>query len=144
MAGEKRDGSRGARLERLGREIVRLSAADEREAEAAAEAPFLYARIRAGVEAERRRREEGEGWLALFAAAWRAVPALALVAVLALALFLSAGAGEASAGTGTLDGALIGDREADIEQVVFADTHTPSSEEVLSNIVGVDEPGGAR
>lgn len=142
MAGEKRVDARRARLERLGREVVRASGADEHEAEAVAGSPFLYARVRASVEAERRRREEGEGWLALFAVAWRAVPALVLVAAFAFALFLSAGAGER--GAATTDEALIGEREADIEQVVFANTGAPSSDEVLSNIVGLDEREGLK
>ena len=143
MAGEKQADARGARLERLGREVVRASAGEEREAEAVADSPFLYARVRASVEAERRRREEGEGWLALFAVAWRAVPALALVTAFAFALFLStAGAGEVAAGAP--DEALIGEREADIEQVVFTNTRAPSSDEVLSNIVGLDEREGPR
>jgi hypothetical protein len=143
MAGEKQADARGARLERVAREVVRASAADEHEAEAAAGSPFLYARVRASIEAERRR-EEGEGWLALFAVAWRAVPALALVAAFAFALFFlsTAGAGETAAATA--DEALLGDREADIEQVVFAETRTPSSDEVLSNIVGLDERPGER
>jgi hypothetical protein len=137
MAGERQADERRARLERLAREVVRASGAEEQEASAAAASPFLYARVRASIEAERRR-EEGEGWLALFAVAWRAVPALALVAVFALALFLTtAGAGEA--GAATADEALIGEHEADIEQVVFAETRAPSSDEVLSNIVGIDE-----
>ena len=138
MAGEKQADARRARLESLGREVVRASAGEEREAEEAAGSPSLYARVRASIEAERRRREEGEGWLALFAVAWRAVPALALVAAFSFALFLStAGAGEVAAGAS--DEALIGEREADIEQVVFANTGAPSSDEVLSNIVGLDE-----
>jgi hypothetical protein len=143
MAGEKIPDARGARLERVGREVVRAAASDEQEAEQAARSPFLYARVRAAIEAERRRREEGEGWLALFAVAWRAVPALALVTAFALALFLSAaGAGETAAAA--TDEALIGERETDIEQVVFANTAAPSSDEVLSNIVGIDEKEGAR
>jgi hypothetical protein len=139
MAGEKKADARGARLERVGREVVRASAGEGHEAAAeAAGSPFLYARVRASIEAERRRREEGEGWLALFAVAWRAVPALVLVAAFAFVLFLTtAGAGETAAAT--TDEALIGGREADIEQVVFANTSPPSSDEVLSNIVGLDE-----
>ena len=138
MAGERFEDARGERLERLGREVVRASAGEAQEAEAAANSPFLYARVRASIEAERRRREEGEGWLALFAVAWRAVPALGLVAAFALALFLSA-AGAGDTGLRAAEEALIGEREADIDQVVFAGARTPSSDEVLSNIVGLDE-----
>ena len=66
MAGEKRDRARTEMLERVAREVVRASAAGEAEAQAAADSPFLYARVRAHIEEERRRREAGEGWLALF------------------------------------------------------------------------------
>ena len=144
MAGEKRGGERAGRLERLAGEVVRASAAGEPEAAAAAASPFLYARVRAAIEEERRRREQGEGWLALFGVVLRAAPALALVAVLALALFLSSGAGELSAGggRGPVEEALLGGREGDIEQVVFASARTPSRDEVLSTIMGEGE--GAR
>jgi hypothetical protein len=142
MAGEKREGGRRERLERAARDVVRASAAGEREAEAVAASPFLYARIRARVEEERRRREEGDGLLALFAVALRAVPALALVAVFALALFLTSSANERAPGLGLGEEALLGAREGDIEQVVFADARTPSRDEVLSTII--DEGEGAR
>ena len=104
MAGEKRERARTERLERVAREVVRASAAGEAEAESVANSPFLYARVRARIEAERRRREEGEGRLALW-------------------LCLSSGAGERGAqvsGFG-LGEALLGERDGDIEQVVFAD-----------------------
>ncbi|MDT5156902.1 MAG: hypothetical protein QOH51_1259 [Acidobacteriota bacterium] len=147
MAGEMKDGAHrkdnGARLDRMGREVVRASAAGEQEAEAVAASPFLYARVRASVEAERRRRETGESRLALLLVAWRAVPALALVAVLALALFLSAGAGELSA-RGFVEDSMLGGREGDIEQVVFADSRAPSSDEVLSTIIDSDEREAAK
>ena len=140
MASEKRAGGREERLERLAHEVVRASAAGEAEAEAVAVSPFLYARVRARIEEERRRRDEGEGWLALLGVAWRAVPAMALVAVAALALFLSAGAGELAPGFGLGAEALLGERDADFEQVVLADTRTPSNEdEVLSTIIGEGE-----
>ena len=143
MAGEKRDGAGGAGAERLGREVVRAAAAaGEPAAEAVAESPFLYARVRARIEEERRRREEGDGWLGLLAVALRAAPAMGLAAVVALALFLSSGANDlASAGVGIGD-VLLAERDGDIEQVVFADARTPSSDEVLSTIIGEGE--GAR
>lgn len=142
MAGEKIDDARRERLERFAREVVRASAAGETEAHAAADSPFLYARVRARIEEERRRREEGEGWLALFGVAWRAVPAMALVAVAALALFLSSGVNDLNPGFGLGAESLLGERDSDFEQVVLADTRTPSNDEVLSTIIGEGE--GAR
>ena len=144
MAGEKIDGATRARLESVGREVVRASGADEREAEAAARSPFLYARVRASIEAERRRREQGEGWLGLLTVAWRAVPALALVAVASLALFLSAGSGEVASAAGFVEEAVLGERGGDIEQAVFAGTRAPSRDEVLGTIIGGEEREGAR
>ena len=140
MAGEKFEDARRERLERVAREVVRASAAGEAEAGAAADSPFLYARVRARIEEERRRREEGEGWLALFRVAWRAVPAMALVAVAALALFLSSGVNDLTPGFGLGAETLLGEDE--IEEVVLADTSTPSNDEVLSTIIGEGE--GAR
>jgi len=142
MAGEKFSDAREGRLERFAREVVRASAAGEAEGQAAADSPFLYARVRARIEEERRRREEGEGWLALFGVAWRAVPAMALVAVAALALFLSSGAGDLGPGFGLGAETLLVERDGDFEQVVLADTRPPSNDEVLSTIIGEGE--GAR
>lgn len=139
MASEKRGGDRGEALGRVAREVVRASAAGETEGRAVAEAPFLYARVRARIEEERRRREEGEGWLALFGVAWRAVPALALAAGLALALFLSSGTNDLTPGFGLGAETLLGEREGDFEQVLFADARTPSNDEVLSTIIGEGE-----
>lgn len=139
MAGEKRDDARRERLERFAREVVRASAAGETEAQAAADSPFLYARVRARIEEERRRREEGEGWLALFGVAWRAVPAMALAVVAALALFLSSGAGDLAPGFGLGAETLLSERDTDFEQVVLADTRTPSNDDVLSTILGEGE-----
>jgi hypothetical protein len=145
MAGDNRDGARTQRLERAAREVVRASAAGDADAEAVAESPFLYARIRARIEEEGRRREEGDGWLGLLAVALRASPAMALAAVVALALFLSSGAGERAAASGFgLGEALLGERDGDIEQVVFADTRTPSRDDVLSTIIGGEESEAAR
>ena len=140
MAGEKIANDRAGRLDGVAREVVRASAAGDAEAEAVAGSPFLYARVRARVTEERRRREEGDGWIGLLAVALRAAPAAGLAAVVALALFLSSGAGElAPVGGLGYDAALLGEREGDIEQVVFADARTPSPDDVLSTIIGEGE-----
>ena len=138
MVGKKRERGSDERLDRLGRQIVRASAMNEGEAEAAASSGHLYARLRARIAAERERREEGERWFALLDVVWRAVPAMALVAVFSLALFLSV-----SPGTRTLvsfsDEALLGARDAGIERVVFIDRQPLSSDEVLATILNAEE-----
>jgi hypothetical protein len=127
------------RLDLMGREILRASAQNDVEAEAAA-SPFLYTRIRARIDAERAQRTEG--WLSMLKVAWRAVPAMALVAIMAVVLFLSAG-------SGSLDGfneeALLDSREAGFEQVVFADNQVASSDdEVLATILNEDDRGASQ
>ena len=145
MAGERIAGARAERLESAAGEVVRAAAADDALAEAVAESPFLYSRVRARIGEERRRREEGDGWLGLLAVALRAAPAMAVAAVFALALFLSSGANELTPSPGFgLGEALLAERDGDIEQVVFADARTPSSDEVLSTIIGEEESEAAR
>ena len=67
---------------------------------------------------------------------------MALVAVAALALFLSSGAGDLTPGFGLGAETLLGERDEEFDQVVLADTRTPSNDEVLSTIIGEGE--GAR
>jgi len=136
MAGSEKD--KGAALERVGREVVRASAANEQEAERAASSPFLYARVRASIAAERARREEAEWWRAALAVFRRAVPAMALVAALAFALSLFA----ASPRGGTAAGAaLLSPGDVGVEGVMFADGRTFSNDEVLDTILGDEEEG---
>ena len=134
---------RDERLDRLGRVVLRASAANEREAEEAAASPFLYARVRTRIRAERERREEGESWFQLLGVVWRAVPAMAMVAIFAFALFWSVSL--TTPGVASFDDALVGAQEsAGIERVVFADSQPLSSDDVLATIYGEDERGGAR
>ena len=143
MVGKKRERGLDERLDRMGLEIVRASASNEREAEAAASSPFLYARVRSGISAERERREAGESWLALLGVAWRAVPVMALVAVFAFALFWFAKVGGPTPDNFSVE-SLMGTRDAGIEQVVFADRQPLSSDEVLATILSEDEREATR
>ena len=130
-------------LDLLGREVVRASASDDAEAEAVASSPFLYTRVRSRIEAERAGREAGESRLALLGVVWRSAPAMALVAVFAFILFWTASIGTRPAG-GFSDEALLGARDAGIEQAVFADRSSLSPDEVLATILNEDELEASR
>jgi hypothetical protein len=143
MIARKTDHEQDERLNRMGREIVRASSANESEAEAAASSPFLYTRLRARIAQERERREEGESWLTMLAVIWRTVPAMALVAVFAFVLFLSVGTGTRAPGSAN-DYALLGEADAGVEQVVFTDAQPLSSDEVLTTILDADEQGASK
>ncbi|HKQ99166.1 MAG TPA: hypothetical protein VJT09_00755 [Pyrinomonadaceae bacterium] len=142
MIGKKRDRGLDERLDLLGREIVRASAANETEAAAAADAPFLYTRVHSRINAEREQREEKERWFTMLAVAWRAVPTMALVAVFAVAMFLFTNFGTQSPAGAGYDTLLTSD--AEVESVVFADNRTLSNDEVLATILSDDEQEAAR
>ena len=137
----KNDAVGAAELERLGRAIVRASAANEAEAEAVATSPFLYTRLRARIDAEQERRAGAETWLTLLGVVWRSVPAMALVALFAFILFWTSNFGTgATVSPGVLsDEALLDARDAGIENVVFAERRPLSSDDVLATILLEDE-----
>ena len=134
MVGKKNSRNLDEQLNRMGREIVRASAANTEEAETVAASPFLYARLRSRINEEREQREAGESWLAMLGVVWRAIPAMAMVALLAVTLFLSA-----NSGTQRPVVMLPDTRDAEFESVVFADTRSLSSDEVLATILDEDE-----
>ena len=121
-------------LDRAGKLILMAATASESEIEAAASSPFLYTRVRAGINEERRRREESSGWLSLIQVAWRAVPAMALVAILAAILTVwSTQFGVASTPQAD-DEPLIGALDPGVEQAVLTSRNGLSRDEVF-NIV---------
>src|SRR5205085_1478352 len=123
-------------LDALGRVIVRASAANEDEAEAAASSPFLYARLRSRVAEERARLEEADDWRAALRIVLRAVPTVAVVAALAIALFVSVLVGtRPNAGREYDDASLLGERDTGVEQVVFTERSSLTSDEVLETII---------
>jgi hypothetical protein len=143
MIGKKRNRALDEHLDLIGRDVIRASASNETEAEAAATSPFLYTRLRSRINAEREQREEGERWYTMLRIAWRAVPAMALVAIFAVALFLSASFGTQSTGVLT-DEAVAETSYADVENVVFADNRSMTNDEVLATILSEDEQEASR
>jgi len=128
MIPKKRNQDPAEHLDRLGSEIIRVSASNEVEGEAAAASPFLYARVRTRIAAEERERQEGESWFAMLGVVWRAIPAMAMVALLAVVLFLSSG-------TGTNGLSEDADSDTGVESLVSADNLVLSSDEVLATIL---------
>lgn len=144
MEGKKRNNLLDERLDKLSLKVLRASASNGEEAERVAAQPFLYTRLAQRIAGERERREEGERWLLLLKVVWRAVPAMAMVAVFALILFWSTNPGmRGGAGLGSVE-SLLSPRDADMEQVVFADSQPLSSDEVLATIINEDEQGVSR
>ena len=121
-------------LDRAGKLILMAAAASESEIEAAAASPFLFTRVRAGIDAERRRREESSGWLSLIQVAWRAVPAMALVAILAAVLTVWSTNFDLASTPQAEDEPLIGALDPGVEQTVLASRNGLSRDEVF-NIV---------
>jgi anti-sigma-K factor RskA len=124
-------------LDALGREIVRAAAANEDEADAVASSPFLYARVRTRVAADRARLDEADDWRAALRVFRRAVLTVAVVAVLALVLFISVLVGTTQ-GDARDEATLLGDGNTGVEQVVFADRSSLTSDEVLATIIEDD------
>jgi hypothetical protein len=124
----------GERLDRIGREIVRASAANEAEANDVASSPYLYTRLRARIAAERERREGAQRWIALFALMRRAAAVMSLVAVISLSLFLFVKT-KTESSRGFNDAAFFDERNAGVERVVFADRGPLSNDEVLATIM---------
>ena len=140
------------RLDAAGRAVVRSAAKVGAEAERAADAPFLYARVRARIEERRREAEAGASWLTLLQVARRAVPTMALVAALAAALLFwvaSFGARQDGGRAGERF-AFVGDdvvfgTDAGVESAVLADNGQLSHDEILNMVVNrAGREGGSR
>jgi hypothetical protein len=88
MFSRKRRRAPDERLDQVGKSVVRSGGISDDDADAIASSPFLYARLRARIEAERLRRAEPQSdWFAALLAARRVIPALVLVAIVASGAF---------------------------------------------------------
>ena len=139
MFRRKDEHTEDARLDGMGRALVRAASLDEEEVERIAASPFLAARLRTRIEAARAAKEESGDWLAVFGVAWRAVPAMSLAAALAVGVFLYAGGGDPFPAGLFTDEALLATSESAVEGVFFDDTGALTRDEVLSTIVDENE-----
>ena len=129
------------RLDAVARLVVRSAASGaEEEVEAVAASPFLYTRIAARIE-ERRREQTDDGWLALLAVAWRAVPVMAVVAAIAFTILLWIGVSGARANAQFSDEALVGAQRNGPVSVVLSESGQLSRDEVFELVVNREVTG---
>ena len=136
----KRNSQNDEHLDRAGKIVLRAAAADEQEIERAAEAPFLFTRVRARI-AEQLRENELGGWQSLPLIAWRAIPAMALVASITGGLMLWSGssanapsAANAPSGFGMYEDALTDTNDPGVEQTVLSRNNL-SHEDVFDIVI---------
>ena len=136
MFGKKAHEITDERLDRIARAALLSEARGANDAaDAVASSPFLYTRIAARIE-ERRRAQGEEGWLAMLAVAWRAVPVMAVVAMLAAALLFWIGISCASASQGqTGYDALSDTRGSGLVTTVLVERDQLSHDDVLDIVV---------
>ncbi|MGZ8847480.1 MAG: hypothetical protein ACXW3C_13550, partial [Pyrinomonadaceae bacterium] len=124
--------------DRLGRQVLRAASQTEPEIEAAADSPFLFARVRARIAEEGRRQSEAGGWLTLPFVARRAVPAMALIALLTAGITLWPSQSNVPAGYGIYDEALSDTRDPGVEQAVLSRNNL-SPDDVFNIVLERDE-----
>src|SRR3989442_3429567 len=118
-------------LDSVGAAVLRAATADDPETEAAANAPFLFTRIRARIAEEKRRREEAGGWQTLPLVAWRAVPVMAILALLTAVLMIwTAQPNTPATGFRIYEEALSDTSDARLEQTILSRNNLSHDESV--------------
>jgi hypothetical protein len=135
-AGDKamvRNQQQNESLDRLGQIVLRSAAQNDEASQAAADAPFLYTRVRARI-AELSGRNESGIWSSLLLIARRAIPAMALIALLAATCMFWASRSTVTPGWNRLDDeALVDTGNPGLEQTILSRNNL-SNEDVF-NIV---------
>lgn len=115
--------------------VLRAATAADAETEAAANAPFLFARVRARIAEERRRREEAGGWQSMLPVAWRAIPVMAIIALFAVVLTIwTAQPVTPARGFGIYEEALSDTNDPGVEQTVLSRNNL-SHDEIFSIVL---------
>ena len=131
----KRDREQNQLLDSAGAVVLRAATANEAETETAANAPFLFTRIRARIAEEKRRREEAGGWQTLPLVAWRAVPLMAIVALLtAVFMMWTAQPSTPATGFGMYEEALSDTSDPGVEQTILSRNNL-SHDEIFSIVL---------
>jgi hypothetical protein len=129
------DPDRDRKLNQAGRQLLQTVAAlNEAEAEEAAAAPFLFARVRARIE-QKRAEENGLVFLRVL---YRVVPTMALATILAL-LFLWLSTDVRLTSRSPNEDLLLSINDVGAERIIYIDRRSITNDEVLANILSREE-----
>ena len=123
------------RLDRIGVELIRSASLTEAEVEDGPSSAWHFTRLRARIAAESERHEASERWSTILTVVRQAVPATAMAAAVAFGSFLVGGSNRSPSTVQFSDQDLLTMNDSGVEQMMFADQRTPSSDEVMETII---------
>ena len=130
-------------LDRLGRIVLRSATQNDEASQAAADAPFLFTRVRARITDEMLRNESGL-WSSLFLIARRAVPAMALIALLSATFMFWASRATVAPGWNRLDDEALADTgNPGLEQTILSRNNL-SNEDIFNIVLEHNERRGEK
>jgi hypothetical protein len=137
---QEKDSISRKRLERAGSIITKAAGLSEEEASEIAAAPFLFARIQAGIAGEGQISDAGI-WTAYWSISRRAIPAMMIVAAISFGLSVYF-TGNKNQPTAFSVDAYLGTNESGVENLVFAERRPLTQDEVLATIISSDRELG--
>jgi hypothetical protein len=130
-------------IDRLGKIVLRSAGQNDEAIQAAADAPFLFTRVRARIDEEVLRNESGL-WSSLFLIARRAVPAMALIALLSATFMFWASRSTVAPGWNRLDDEALTDTgNPGLEQTILSRNNL-SNEDIFSIVLEHNERRGEK
>ncbi len=129
--------SRNEKVDALGCRVVNASVLSDEDAGAMASSAFLYARVRAHIASESEADEARGMWSGFWSISRKAIPAMVLAAAFSFGLFIYTG--NKSVNPAFSVDAYLGTSDSGIENLVFAERHPVTAEEVFETIVTREE-----
>ncbi len=140
---QRREFITDARLDEIGRDLVRTAQISDEEIDQTLSSPFIYTRLRARIAREQERVAIGEGslWGVMLLSAWRPLTGMALMATFAAVLFwLTAMSGTTNTNLAlSSNDYLAASNDSSFERIVFTGEGAPSNNDVLTTLMNRDE-----
>lgn len=130
-----------ARLDEIGRELVRANQSSIDDIEETNSSPFLYTRLRTRItNAKEKVSFDAQNWWTMLVTAWRPLTGMALITIIAALLFwFTVMPVTTNTQIATSDRNYLVQSEPNLDRVVFNDDDSLSDDDVLTTIINQDE-----